>query len=111
MTTDRRRAGRRTKKAGWDDITGTAPSSGDARAPQKYSIAGHFTAVFEQGDGWWIGYVEEMPNVLTQGKSIEEARENLKEAFILVLETARELAEEKFAGRDIVKEEFVVTDR
>ncbi len=39
-----------------------------------------FTAVFEQNGDWWLGYVEELPGANTQGKTLEEARENLKEA-------------------------------
>ena len=51
-----------------------------------------FTAVFEQVDKWWIGYVEELPGANTQGKTLEEVRENLKEAVQLVMEANRELA-------------------
>ncbi|MDE3091749.1 MAG: type II toxin-antitoxin system HicB family antitoxin [Chloroflexota bacterium] len=49
-----------------------------------------FTAVFEQYDKWWIGYVEELPGANTQGKTLEEARKNLKEAVQLILEANRE---------------------
>ena len=51
-----------------------------------------FTAVFEQVDEWWIGYIEELPGANTQGKTLEEARENLKEAVQLIIEANRELA-------------------
>ena len=53
---------------------------------------GGFTAVFEQVGDWWTGYVEELPGANTQGKTMEEARENLKEAIQLILEAKRELA-------------------
>lgn len=43
----------------------------------------------EQGGGY-MGYVEEVPGALTQGETIDETRENLKEALQLVLETNRE---------------------
>jgi len=51
-----------------------------------------FTAVFEQDGPWWIGYVEELPGANTQGATLEEARENLKEAIRLILEENREQA-------------------
>jgi predicted RNase H-like HicB family nuclease len=35
------------------------------------------TAIFEQVNAWWIGYVEELPGANTQGKTLEETRENL----------------------------------
>ncbi len=54
-----------------------------------------FTAVFEQVDKWWIGYVEELPGANTQGRTLEEARENLKEAVQLIIEANRELARRK----------------
>jgi predicted RNase H-like HicB family nuclease len=78
--------------------------------PHRQVIRSHFTAVYEQDDGWWIAHIEEMPNVLTQGRTLEEAQANLKEAFTLVLETQREMAEEEIAGRDVVREEFIVRD-
>ena len=46
-----------------------------------------FTAVFERGEsGWWVASRLEVPGAITQGKTIEEARENLKETIHLVLE-------------------------
>ncbi len=50
-----------------------------------------FTAVFEKVGEWWIGYVEELPGANTQGRSLEEARENLREAIRLIVETHRQL--------------------
>ena len=38
-----------------------------------------FSAVFEQVNDWWFGYVEELPGANTQGRSLDEVRENLKE--------------------------------
>lgn len=61
----------------------------------------NFTAVFEQDGEWWIGYVEELPGANTQGRTLEEARENLKEAVALVLEANRELAERQIAGKTV----------
>ncbi len=44
-----------------------------------------FTAVFEQDGGWWIGYLEELPGANTQGRTLDEARENLKDAVRLLI--------------------------
>ena len=68
----------------------------------------HFTAVFEQDGPWWIGYLEELPGANTQGATLEEARENLKEAVALILEANRELAEKEIAGRAVIKEDLVI---
>jgi len=51
------------------------------------------TAVFKQVPESYIGWVEELPGANTQGKTLEEARENLQEAVRLVCEANRELTE------------------
>jgi predicted RNase H-like HicB family nuclease len=48
-----------------------------------------FTAIYERDGKWWLAYVEELPGANTQGATLEEARENLKEAVALLLETNR----------------------
>ncbi len=46
-----------------------------------------FTAVFvEDPKGGYSAYVEEIPGANTQGQTLEEAKENLKEAVELVIE-------------------------
>lgn len=52
--------------------------------------------------------MEELPGANTQGRTKEEARENLKEAIQLIIETNRELARSEFQGRDIIEEELLV---
>ena len=68
-----------------------------------------FTAVFEKDGDWWLAYVEELPGANTQGATIEEARESLREAIAMVLEANRELAERQIAGRSVIKEQIAVT--
>ena len=72
-------------------------------------MVNRFTAVFEQEGEWWIGFVEELPGANTQGATLDEARENLREAVALILEANRELAERETAGRNVIKEELVVS--
>ncbi|HDR52215.1 MAG TPA: type II toxin-antitoxin system HicB family antitoxin [Mariniphaga anaerophila] len=53
-----------------------------------------FTAVFvEVPEGGYSAFVEEIPGANTQGETLEEARENLKEALQLVLETNKMLSQ------------------
>ena len=66
------------------------------------------TAVFEQHGKWWVGYIEELPGANTQGATLEEARENLKEAVQMVLEANRELARRASKGRKVIREEFTL---
>jgi predicted RNase H-like HicB family nuclease len=44
-----------------------------------------FTAIFEKADDCYIGYVEELPGANSQGRTLEETRENLHEAIELIL--------------------------
>lgn len=67
-----------------------------------------FTAVFERDRNWWIGHVEELPGANTQGRTLEEARENLKEAVTLVIEANRELTRIEVIGKDAIREELLV---
>lgn len=67
-----------------------------------------FTAIFEKVPQGYIGFVEELPGANTQGATLQETRENLKEAVELVLQTNRQLAEEELAGKDIIKETLSV---
>jgi len=53
--------------------------------------------VFEHVGEWWIGYIEELPGANTQGRTLEEARENLKEAAHLIIEANRELTRREIA--------------
>lgn len=50
-----------------------------------------FTAVFERGEqGWWVATCPEIPGAVSQGKTIDEAREMLRDAIELLLEVRRE---------------------
>ena len=63
-----------------------------------------FTAVFRRVPEGYIAFVEELPGANSQGPTLEEARENLAEAFALVLEANRVLAEEELGGADVIRE-------
>lgn len=62
-----------------------------------------FTAVLEKRGRWYVGYVEEIPGVNTQGRTLREVRRNLREVLRLILETNRELAS-KQRSRDVRRE-------
>ena len=50
------------------------------------------TAVFREVPEGYIAFVEELPGANTQGATLDEARENLREAVLLVVEANRALA-------------------
>ena len=49
-----------------------------------------FNAVIKQDEGWWIGWVEEIPGVNSQGKTRAELLKNLRSALKEALEFNRE---------------------
>lgn len=63
-----------------------------------------FTAVYRKVPEGYVAFVEELPGANTQGATLVEARENLREAVVLVLEANRALAEEHLAGADVIRE-------
>ena len=66
------------------------------------------TAVYQKVPEGYIGFVEELPGANTQGETLDETRENLREAVALVLEANRQLAEEATARQEVIREPFAV---
>jgi predicted RNase H-like HicB family nuclease len=66
-----------------------------------------FTSVIEKRGKWYVGFVEEIPGVNTQGKTLTEVRRNLKEALTLIIETNKELAARERTP-ECVREEIIV---
>ncbi|MDX1401351.1 MAG: type II toxin-antitoxin system HicB family antitoxin [Kiloniellales bacterium] len=48
-----------------------------------------YTAVVQQDGPWWIGWVEEIPGVNSQGSTRDELMENLQSALTEALEMNR----------------------
>ena len=57
-----------------------------------------FEATIEKCDKWYIGWVDAIPGAFSQGKTVKEVEENLKEAVQLILESQRELGDQKASG-------------
>ena len=52
-------------------------------------MARQLTAVFEKHEDWYVAYLEEIPGVNTQGKTMEESRVNLEDTLREFLEANR----------------------
>lgn len=66
------------------------------------------TAVYMKVSEGYIAFVEELPGANTQGATLDEAKENLREAVELVLEANRTLAEESLEGREVIREPLAI---
>lgn len=49
----------------------------------------NYSAIIKQDGDWWIGWIEEIPGVNSQGETREELMENLRSALIEALELNR----------------------
>jgi predicted RNase H-like HicB family nuclease len=48
---------------------------------QKEEMMGKKKYVYWKDKDMWIGYLEEYPNYMTQGETLEELKENLKDIY------------------------------
>ena len=61
-----------------------------------------YTAIIKKTpSGWYIAQCEQVPGAMTQGRTIEEVKENLKEAIKLVLEVEKELCIKRYKNEGI----------
>ena len=61
-------------------------------------MAAGYTAVIQQHGEWWIGWVEEVPGVNSQGQTRDELLENLGDALEEALEMNRAEARAAASG-------------
>lgn len=67
----------------------------------------NFTAVIKKTDQWWIGWIEEIPGVNSQGETREELVANLRSALGEALEMNRQEARASVEG-DYIEEQIAV---
>ena len=70
---------------------------GDATAFGPRTQRRTFTAVYVKTDTAWIAYVLELPEVFTQGGTLDEARMMLEDALQLMLDVYQEDVEARIA--------------
>jgi len=69
----------------------------------------NFTAIYKKTGKWYSAWVEEIPGVNTQGKTLKEAKENLKEALLLTLETNKILTKKDSSSGKTIREPIAVS--
>jgi len=47
----------------------------------------HFTLEYWVEDGWYIGKLQEVPGIFSQGESLEELEINIQDAYLMMMET------------------------
>ena len=61
----------------------------------------NFTAVYKKHGRWYLGWVEEIPGINTQGRTIREVKENLRDAAKIVIEANRSFVRDGLSGKFI----------
>ena len=64
------------------------------------------TAVFEKVPGGFVAFVEEWCGTTAQGATLEEARENLRDAVDLTIDANRLMAQWRINGKQVLREPF-----
>ena len=49
-----------------------------------------YHTIIRPANGWFVGWVEEIPGTITHGKSLDECRRNLRDSLQLIVETHRD---------------------
>ena len=65
-------------------------------------MTANYTAIIQRHNEWWIGWVEEIPGVNSQGQTREELLDNLRDALDEALEMNR--AEARAAASGVYEE-------
>jgi predicted RNase H-like HicB family nuclease len=71
------------------------------------------TAVFEEvpasEGGGYVAYAEELPGAISEGNTLEEARENLRDAVEELVQANRQLTGKSSLGKKVMRETFTVS--
>jgi len=68
-----------------------------------------YTAIYEKVPQGYVAWLEEIPGVLTQGKTKREAQENLRDAFKEFMLARRMKTRQETKRRAVTRERFVVS--
>jgi predicted RNase H-like HicB family nuclease len=66
------------------------------------------TAVFLKQEHEYVGFVEELPGVNCAGRTLDEARQMLRQLVMVVFDEQRREAGELIGDKEYVREEFLV---
>ena len=66
------------------------------------------TMMVEEGEsGYYVGQIVEYPAALSQGKTIEELENNLKDALKLLLQEQKEQLNKEYKTRKVIKRKVI----
>lgn len=64
-----------------------------------------FTLEYWEDNGWYVGRLKEVPGVFSQGETLKELEENIRDAYHLILESQKKV---ELKNVEIKEEEIAV---
>ena len=64
----------------------------------------HFTLEYWEDDGWYVGRLQEVPGVFSQGETVEELEANIADAYRMVLAEGGEAPRENAKTKEVAVE-------
>jgi len=62
------------------------------------------TMIIEKGEnGWYVGQIEEYPGAISQGKTIDELKENLIDALNLLIDVQRDELKKRYENQKVIR--------
>ena len=61
----------------------------------------NFTLEFWIDDGWYVGRLKEVPGVFSQGRTLEELEENIKDAYEMMIKEIEPIEEVETTTKEI----------
>lgn len=56
----------------------------------------NFTLDFWQDEGWYVGKLREVPGIFSQGESLEVLKQNIQDAYDLMMQETKQIPVEDF---------------
>ncbi len=67
------------------------------------------TAIYHKVQEGYIAFVEELPGANSQGATLDEARDNLREAVEMVIEANRAISGQELGSAKVIREPIKVS--
>ncbi|MCD6585411.1 MAG: type II toxin-antitoxin system HicB family antitoxin [Desulfobacteraceae bacterium] len=61
----------------------------------------NFTLDYWMDDGWYVGKLREVPGVFSQGETFDELKQNIKDAFIMMIQESSSIPAQDFKTTDL----------
>ena len=61
----------------------------------------NFTLDFWQDEGWYVGKLREVPGIFSQGESLEALKQNIQDAYDLMMQETKQIPVEDFNSTEL----------